>query len=188
MNQFKIFQQALEETYPGLSVFSDLKWDEVSQEYLASHEEVPTDLEEFVFNFPQFLQDKAAAGDCPAYLFEVAFFELLQNQIQEADLTLPIASGVYLNPSLSFLSLDYDVAEMLQAATIGQVQVIERPHVLSLYRHVDRGFEYRDITPQMLDLLQRLEDGPIKPKVVLTSSEKETLQEMLDLGLAMKVI
>lgn len=188
MNSFKIFQQALEKMYPSLTVFSDLNWDEVSQEYIASHDERPKDVEEFVYNFPQYLQDKATLGDSPAYLFELAFFELLQNQILESTLAVPHASGIYLNPTLSFLNLEYDVALMVDEATKGTVQIIERPHVLCIYRHPLRGLHHVDITTPILEILKEIEDGPLKGRSSLPANDQQLLKELIELGLVLEVI
>ncbi|MBA2406239.1 MAG: hypothetical protein H0V66_15795 [Bdellovibrionales bacterium] len=187
MNQFKIFQEALEKMYPSLTVFSDLDWDEVSQEYIASHDERPKDVEQFVFNFPQYLQDKAVQGDSPAYLFELAFFELLQNQVLETDVTPPKRPGIYLNPTLSFLNLEYDVSMMIDEATKGNVQIIERPHVLCIYRHPQRGLHHVDITTPKLEVLQELEAGPLKGRSNLPSVQQGTLHDLIELGMVMEV-
>jgi hypothetical protein len=69
--------------YPGLSVFSDISWDKITKEYLAGHDERPQDVEEFVFGFPQFLQDKASREECPSHLFELAYFELIENELRD---------------------------------------------------------------------------------------------------------
>ena len=53
----------------------------------------------------------------------------------EANVPLPMVKGIHLNPTLSFLNLEYDVSVMVDEATKGNVQIIERPHVLCIYRH-----------------------------------------------------
>ncbi len=184
---FKAFQNALEEMYPSLTVFSDLKWDTVTQEYIASHDERPQDIEEFVFNFPAYLQEKAAAGDSPAYLFELAFFELLQNQMIEASIETPEPPGIYLNPTLSFLNLEYDVSLMIDEATKGNPQLIERPHVLCIYHHPLRGLHHLDVTTPMLEVLGELEDGPLKSRANLAAVQQKILNELIELGLVLEV-
>jgi hypothetical protein len=184
---FKNFQAALEKMYPSLTVFSDLNWDEVSQEYIASHDERPTDVDEFVYNFPQYLQDKAVLGDSPPYLFELAFFELLQEQILETSLTLPTSTGLYLNPTLSFLNLEYDVVLMVDEATKGNVQIIERPHVLCIYRHPARGLHHVEITTPILEILKELEDGPLKGRSDLPTAQQHTLKDLIELGLVLEI-
>lgn len=188
MNLFKVFQSALEKTYPSLTVFSDMNWEEVSQEYIASHDERPTDVEEFVFNFPTFLQEKAVAGDSPSYLFELAFFELIQNQVLSFDLDLPATPGIHLNPSLSFLNLDYDVKLMIDEATKGNTQLLMRPHVLCIFRHPRLGLNQIDITSSYLEVLQELENGPLKDRSDLPKSEQKALSELIKLGVILDIV
>jgi hypothetical protein len=188
MNQFKAYQDALEELYPSLTVFSDIKWDEVSQEYLASHDERPTDIEEFVFNFPAFLQEKAIEGDAPPYLFELAFFELLQNQMTDVEIEAPDSTGIYLNPTLSFLNLEFDVAAMFDEAAKGNVQILARPHVLCIYHHPEKGLHHVDITTPMLEVLQKFEDAPLNAREVLSPEQQKTLNHLIDLGLILEAI
>ena len=185
---FKAFQNALEEMYPSLTVFSDLTWDTVTQEYIASHDERPQDIEEFVFNFPAYLQEKAAAGDSPAYLFELAFFELLQNQMIEATIETPEPPGIYLNPTLSFLNLEYDVSLMIDEATKGNPLLIERPHILCIYHHPLRGLHHLDVTTPMLEVLEELEDGPLKSRDNLATPQQKILNELIESGLILEVI
>ena len=187
MNQFKIFQEALEKMYPSLTEFSDLNWDEVSREYIASHDQRPKDIEEFVFDFPQYLQDKAIAGDSPAYLFELAFFELLQGQIIATTLTFPFQQGIFLNPSLSFLNLEYDVSLMMDEATKGNVQIIERPHVLCIYRHPRLGLHHVDVTSPMLEVLQALEKGPVNSRSDFPALQQKTLSSLIELGIVLEI-
>lgn len=187
MNPFQSFQDALVKMYPSLNVFSDIDWDDLTQEYIASHDERPTDLEEFLFNFPHYLQDKAAAGDCPVYLFELAYFEYLQTQIIENELDLPEELGLHLNPSLSFLNLEFDINLMLDEATKGNVQIFERPHVLCLYRHPSKGFHHIDITTPVLKVLQKLEDGPLTNESEFHNDDLSTLEHLIELGLVIKV-
>lgn len=186
MNQFKVFQDALEKMFPSLPVFSDMSWSEVFQEYLASHDERPTDLEEFVFNFPTFLQEKAVAGDSPLYLFELAFYELLQNQVLVTDPEFPETPGYHLNPSLSFLNLEYDVNLMIDEATKGNVQIIHRPHILCVYRHPELGLHHLDITTPILEILQLLERGSLNDLSSLSLLQQAKLSELIKLGIVIQ--
>jgi hypothetical protein len=187
MNQFKNFQIALENMYPSLTVFSDLNWNQVAQEYIASHDQRPEDVEEFIFNFPEYLQDKAAEGDSPPFLFELAFFELMKSQMIEAMIETPQVAGLYLNPTLSFLNLEYDVVLMIDEATKGNVQVIERPHVLCIYRHPQRGLHHLEITTPILEVLKELEDGPLTSRNKLPLPQQQTLNELIELGLVLEI-
>jgi len=187
MNLFQSFQDALVKMYPSLSVFSDINWDELTQEYIASHDERPKDLEEFLFNFPYYLQDKAVAGDSPVYLFELAYFEYIQNQILSTEMEIPEQKGIHLNPTLSFLNLEFDINLMLDEATKGNVQIIQRPHILCLYRHPEMGFHHVDITTPVLKVLQLLEDGPLTSNSEIPVENHSTLKHLIDLGLVIEV-
>lgn len=187
MNHFKIFQDALEKTFTSLTVFSDLNWDEIAREYIAAHDEHPDNVDDFTFNFPQFLQDKASDGDCPSYLFELAYFELLQTQILATDLVLPTTEGLHLNPSLSFLNLEFDVGLMMDEATKGSVQILQRPHVLCLYRHPVRGLHHIEITTPILEMLQHLEQGSLNRRSEIPEKDQPTLTKLLDLGVIIEV-
>ncbi len=77
MNIFEQHFKAIEDTYSSLEIFSDISWEVICNEYLASHESPPKDVDDFVAGFPQFLEDKAAEGECPTYLFEIAYVELM---------------------------------------------------------------------------------------------------------------
>jgi hypothetical protein len=187
MNLFQSFQDALVKMYPSLSVFSDIDWNDLTQEYIASHDERPQDVEEFLFNFPHYLQDKAAAGDCPVYLFELAYYEYLQKQIIDNEIDLPEVEGLHLNPSLSFLNLEYDINLMLDEATKGNVQIILRPHILCLYRLPSKGFHHIDITTPVLKVLEKLENGPLSSMSELPKEEHSTVNHLIELGVILKI-
>lgn len=183
MDYLRQFQQALEKMYPSLTVFSDLDWEAITGEYLASHDERPQDLEEFIFNFPQYLQMKANEGDCPPYLHELAFYELIQDQIIQIELEAPDEKGLYLNPTLSFLNLQFDVEVMMDEATKGTVQIIERPHILCLYRHPEKGLHHIEIDTEKLEVLQLLENSPAVTRNVIPEHFQETLRGLINLGM-----
>lgn len=186
---FKAFQEALEIMYPSLTVFSDLNWDTVTQEYIASHDERPQDIDDFVFNFPQYLQDKSVAGDSPAYLFELAYFELLQSQMigTETETETSETPGIYLNPTLSFLNLEYDVSLMMDEAAKGNIQLIARPHVLCIYHDPERGLHHVEITTSRLEILKELEDAPLKNRSDLPATQQKNLDELIKLGLLLEI-
>ena len=56
---------SLEQMFPSLTLFSDLNWDKVKTEYESEYSDL---------SFPEYLQQKCIEGDCPPYLFELAFF------------------------------------------------------------------------------------------------------------------
>ena len=178
MNALNIFQNALEETFPSLTVFSDVDWQEITNEFIASHEENPKSIQEFTSNFPSFLQQKAEMGDCPEYLFELAFFELAQAQILSTEIDLPTDPGIHLNPTATFLNLEYDVNMMLEEATKGSVKVFERPHIISLYRHPDLGLMQKELSENEIKLLSQIEAG----EVIST----DLLDELMESGLVIQ--
>ena len=51
---------SLEQMFPSLTLFSDLDWEAVTQEYESQYIDL---------SFPESLQQKALDGDCPPYLF-----------------------------------------------------------------------------------------------------------------------
>src|SRR4051794_32086142 len=58
---------SLQQMFPSLTLFSDIDWNAVTHEYQSEYIDL---------TFPEYLQQKALDGDCPQYLFELAFFEL----------------------------------------------------------------------------------------------------------------
>ncbi len=187
MNHFQKFQDALEQMYPGLSVFSDISWDKITKEYIASYDDRPQDIEEFVFGFPEFLQDKASRDECPVHLFELAYYELLENNMIHTEMPTIDSSGLHMNPTLSFLNLEYDITQMVDEATKGNIQIIPKDHILCLYRHPQTGFNSVDISPEQLTILQQLEKGPIASPNQIAAPLQEHLTKMLDLGLVLKI-
>jgi len=178
MNAITIFQNALEETFPSLTIFSDVNWPEITHEFIASHKENPKSIEEFRANFPLFLQQKAEMGDCPDYLFELAFFELAQEQILASSYELPTSPGLFLNPSATFLNLDYDVNLMLEEATKGSVKIFERSHILSLYRHPEFGLMQKELSHDEIKILGQIEAGE--------EISEEQLKDLKEAGLVIQ--
>jgi hypothetical protein len=142
---------ALQQMFPSLTLFSDLDWDAVTREYESEYIDL---------SFPEYLQQKAVDGDCPPYLFELAFYELALFDAKTSDEPFPFKPGIYLNPTALFLSLEFDVKNMIDEAHKGTVDVIERPHVLCLYRDTHDVVHTVEMSEEELDLLQHLEDGP----------------------------
>jgi hypothetical protein len=187
MNHFQKFQDALEQMYPGLSVFSDINWDQITKEYIASFDERPQDIEEFVFGFPEFLQEKASRDECPDHLFELAYYELLENNIIHSEMPPIDSSGLHMNPTLSFLNLEYDISQMIDEATKGNIQIIPKEHILCVYRHPKNGLHTIDISTAQLTILQELEKGPIQNLQQIPGNLQDELKQMLNLGLVLEV-
>jgi len=133
------------------------------------------------------LQQKAAQDECPIHLFELAFFELIENDMLNAEMILPEMKGIHLNPSLSFLNLEFDICLMVSEATKGNIQIIHRPHILCLFLHPTRGMNHVDITTRYLEILQQLEDGPLSNRSSISGDQQESLNELIDLGLVVEV-
>ncbi len=144
--------------FQSLNLFSDLEWDKVIAEYEG----------EFVhLTFPEYLQEKANAGDCPPYLFEIAFFEQALMEARNSDVKFPHQPGTYLNPSTLFLSLEYDIPRMLTEAKQGNPEVIEASQILAVYRDETNQVHTLPLSREELRILEKMEDGP------LSSSEIE---------------
>lgn len=142
---------ALQQMFPSLTLFSDLNWEAVTQEYESHYIDL---------SFPEYLQQKAEEGDCPPYLFELAFYELALFDARSSSEPFPHQPGVYLNPTALFLSLEFDVKRMLEEAAKGHIEVYEKPHVLCLFRDTSDKVQVIEMSEEDLDLLAHLEDGP----------------------------
>lgn len=177
MEFLKNYQDALESTYPSLGDFSDIDWDQVTKEHLASFETRPT-IDEFIIQFPEFLQSKSIDGDAPAYLFELAFFELIQNHITNSEFIIPEEKGIWLNPTLSFLDLRFDLLPMLAKKT----EVFEREHLLCVFKSLAHEINHLEISADQLTVLQKVEG-----QEEITSLEKKTLEELIELGLIFRI-
>lgn len=166
---------SLQEMFPSLTLFSDLNWDQVTEEYNRDYSDL---------SFPEYLQQKAMDGDCPPYLFELAFYELALHEIDGPENEFPDSSGIYLNPSALFLALDFDVKKMIEDSQKGKVDVIERPHVLCLYLGKSGTLETLELNEDELDVLQLLEDGPQSPDVIAPKN-KASFEKLHKLGLVL---
>ena len=142
---------ALEQMFPSLTLFSDLDWEAVTQEYETHYIDI---------SFPEYLQQKALDGDCPPYLFELAYYELALFNARTSVEEFPFQPGIYLNPTALFLSLEFDVKRMMDEAARGNIEVYERSHVLSLFRDKADQIHTLEMSDEDLELLQYLEDGP----------------------------
>jgi hypothetical protein len=160
---------SLETMYPSLTTFSDLDWTLVKAEYETDYPEL---------SFPEYLQQKALEGDCPPYLFELAFYELGLEELKSAQARFPVAPGLHLNPTALFLNLEFDVVRMIEEAKAGKVDVIENPHCLCLYKTTQDEVKTATLTEQSLKILELLEDGPLKDKTSL--KQTTNLADLID--------
>ncbi|WPU66445.1 HvfC family peptide modification chaperone [Peredibacter starrii] len=142
---------SLQKMFPSLTLFSDLNWEAVTEEYERDYIDL---------SFPEYLQQKTLDGDCPPYLFELAFYELALFDAKTSIEPFPHQAGIYLNPTALFLSLEFDVSKMLEQALAGEIEIIERPHVLCLFRDTHNKLHTMELDEDALELLQFLEDGP----------------------------
>lgn len=170
---------ALQQMFPSLTLFSDLDWDAVTQEYEGQYIDL---------SFPEYLQQKTLEGDCPPYLFELAFYELALFDAKTSDEPFPHVPGVYLNPTALFLSLEFDVRKMLKEAHEGKVEIIERPHVLCLYRDSQDRIHNLEMTDEELDLLQHLEDGPQSDRSFVGDKNQNNFKKFTESGLILDLL
>jgi hypothetical protein len=159
----------LAEQFASLSIFSDIDWPLVTREYQPFCDKI---------SFPEYLQLKAENGDCPAYLYELAFYELALSQVQQVELSAPMDSGLHLNPTAAFLSLQFDINRMLSEAEDGGVEIYQRENVLCIFQHQDE-INVVELDEDTLEFLQQMEDGPLP----LSTAPVEGLEELIRLGL-----
>jgi hypothetical protein len=152
----------LQDLYPSLTLFSDLDWEEVAAEYESAYPDL---------SFPEYLQQKSFDGDCPPYLFEIAFYELARHEVTAATFQTPYESGYCLNPVAAFLSLEFDVPRMLAEASQGEVNVHEEAYVLAIYKKPDGSVSELKLSEEDLSLLELVEDGPIPHLNVVEAQE-----------------
>lgn len=144
--------RSLQTMFPSLSKFSDLDWEAVTREYEATS---------IGISFPEYLQIKAEQGDCPPYLYELAFYELAAFDAKSSVTPFPHQPGIYLNPTALFLNLEFDIPRMLEEAELGNIEVFERSLILCIYRDKDDVVNSVELDGPSLELLSQLEDGPL---------------------------
>lgn len=169
---------ALEKMFPSLTLFSDLNWEEVTQEYETHYIDI---------SFPEYLQLKTEEGDCPPYLFELAYYELALFDVRNSAESFPHQKGIYLNPTSLFLSLAFDVKRMLEEAAKGNIGIFEREHVIGLFRDTHDKVQVMELTNEALELLQQLEDGPLEDKTKLTLSSEALYDELRRVGIILEI-
>jgi hypothetical protein len=170
---------ALEQMFPSLTLFSDLDWEAVTQEYETSYIDV---------SFPEYLQQKALDGDCPPYLFELAFFELAMFDAKTSSEPFPFKPGIYLNPTALFLNLEFDIKKMLDEASRGNIEVFERPHVLCIFRDKNDKVSILELADEELNLLQNLEDGPQNDHHFVGENDKKNYSKFTGNGLILDLL
>jgi hypothetical protein len=170
---------SLEQMYPSLTLFSDLDWSAVTKEYESDYLDL---------SFPEYLQQKALEGDCPLYLFELAFYEMALADAKISEEPFPFKNGIYLNPTALFLSLEFDVKRMLSEAQTGKIEVYQREHVLCIFRDQKDKIHIIEMTDEELDLLQHLEDGPQTDKGFLEPKHQNHFEKFAKSDLILNLL
>lgn len=152
----------LQARFPSLTLFSDLDWEAVSSEYERDYGDL---------SFPEYLQQKSIDGDCPPYLFELAFYEMAHNELAGSE-TPKASENITLNPTALFLNFEYDVEAMLDEAQKGNVTLIEKEHVLTLFIDLEGQVCSLELSNDDLIVLQKLEEGETPSKEELKKSER----------------
>jgi len=165
---------SLEQMFPSLTLFSDLNWDTVKTEYESEYSDL---------SFPEYLQQKCIEGDCPPYLFELAFFEQAVFELKMMEQVTPSQNGIYLNPNSLFLSLDFDIKPMLENAKKGKIDVHEKQHVICLFKDKDDQISIIETSDEDLFLLQKLEEGPRENDSFVEKHQKLTSAKFLQTGI-----
>lgn len=162
----------LQEQYSSLSSFSDINWESVSSEYEKVQQHC---------SFPEYLQIKSEDGDAPPFLHEIAYYQMALSEALVME--WPEQQGISLNPTAIFLNFQFDVEKMLNLAEDGQIEVLERPHVLCIYRDDSDDVCSLELGPEELGLLQALEEGPRPDNSFVNDSERELYEYLVKVGL-----
>ena len=160
---------SLETQFPNLKLFCHMNWEDVTREYETHYIDI---------SFPEYLQQKAIEGDCPDYLFELAYYELALNQARTLKMTYPYLPGIYLNPSALFLSLEYDIPLMLSLAEKEGPSLIERNIYLCIYQDTQGEARVHELSYDELQILQILENGPAFNYQVFEDYKPELLRQL----------
>jgi len=169
---------SLEQMFPSLTLFSDLNWDTVKAEYESDYSDL---------SFPEYLQQKCIEGDCPPYLFELAFYEQALFELKTMTQVIPSQSGIYLNPYSLFLSLEFDIKRMLEDAGQGKIDIHEKQHVVCLFKDKNDQISIMEATDEDLFLLQKLEEGPREDDSFVEIHQKKIYEKFLQTGLIWSV-
>jgi len=168
----------LEKIFPSLAKFSDLNWTEVSNEYGKVSSKI---------SFPEYLQIKAEDGDCPEYLYELAYYELAVHEANNPDITFPQSGGIHLNPTALFLSLEFDIERMLKEAELGKIEIYERHNVLCVYRDHKNIFQCVELDDDALDILEQLENGPQKDLAFMRDKDHKEFLQLVNLNIVFNI-
>src|SRR5690606_27655102 len=98
--------------------------------------------------------------------------------LNKQEFTLSEKKGVWLNPTLSFLDLKFDILPMLASKS----EVIERDHILCVFKSLAHEINHLEITSDYLEVLQKIEGQEEIP-----SKDQGVLKEVINLGLVFRV-
>ncbi|MFL5785809.1 MAG: hypothetical protein ACJ76H_14420 [Bacteriovoracaceae bacterium] len=140
----------LRDSFPSLSLFSDIDWNAVSKEFGPASK---------VITFPEYLELKVEEGDCPRHVLELAYFDSALMALQEGEFVFPDSPGFHLNPSACYLSFDFDILKMVTDAQDGTIAIIERPNVLCVYLDENGNISFHELSETELEVLQTLEEN-----------------------------
>jgi hypothetical protein len=154
----------LRDSFPSLSLFSDIDWNAVSKEFGPASK---------VITFPEYLELKVEEGDCPGHILELAYFDSALMALQEGEFSFPDSPGFHLNPSACYLSFDHDILKMVTDAQDGTIAIIERPNVLSVFLDDTGNVCFHELSQQELEVLQALEENnhPEQSKALTSLTE-----------------
>jgi hypothetical protein len=164
----------LQRQYPYLDLFGEMPWHEVTEEYQSMAIEM---------SFPEYLQHKSIEGECPAYFFELAFYQLALEQVRNADPSWPLKKGLWLNPTAHFLSLEFDIPEMISNAKNGRIEVIHNPKTMGIC--LDQNNQVRQVilTPDELRILAQIEN-----EIQIDIHHSPELEKLIQSGIIIQTI
>lgn len=157
-----------QEMFPHLTLISDIDWEKTINEFLSFSD----------LTFPDYLELKSQEGDCPSYLVELAYYEMALFELKKNPISLPQKPGIYLNSTVVFLNLEFDIKKMIEDANQGDVIIFRRPHYLCLFKNKLNKISSLEIKKEDLKILQYLENGPKQDLNFLTSQEKNVLKRL----------
>ncbi|MGE3609804.1 MAG: hypothetical protein AB7I27_09490 [Bacteriovoracaceae bacterium] len=171
-------KELLKKQYSLLSEFSDISWQEISDEFQEAYS--PKDDSEALIQFPMYLQEKAEEGDCPEYLFELAYYLLAQSEVMNSEFLLSKTKGLHLNPTASFLRLEFDVPKM-----ISDKEISEKDHVLCIAKTSSGTLICQELNSKELEILSFFENGPIQG---VTPEYQHILENLLQKDLIISIL